>query len=75
MAKVSVQYRETIESVTLTLSEAEAHFIMDILACVGGCPDTSRRMHADSLMRSLREARVYGIGSDDIRTHSSISFS
>lgn len=75
MAKVSAQYRETIESVTLTLSEHEAQFLVDILNHIGGCPDTSRRMHADSLSKALKGARVYGIGSEDIRTHSSIYFS
>lgn len=75
MAKVSAKYRETIESVTITLSEHEAQFLADILTHVGGCPDTSRRMHADTLSKALREARVYGIGSEDIRTHSSIYFS
>lgn len=74
MAKASAQYRETIESLTLTLSEAEANFLVDILAFVGGCPDTSRRMHADGLIRALREARVHGIGSKDVRAHSSIYF-
>lgn len=39
--------------VTLTFTHDEAQFLMDILNRIGGCPDNSRRRHADDIRNAL----------------------
>lgn len=56
----------------LILDDAEAKTLHRILCRVGGCPDTSRRKYADSILHALEEAGFGGWeGSDD---SGSISF-
>lgn len=47
-----------INSVCLTLSSEEAEFLGDILGCIGGSPDSSRRRLSDEIRNALRKAGV-----------------
>lgn len=40
--------------VTLVLDGAEAQFLMDVLASIGGCGDTTRRKHQERISDALR---------------------
>lgn len=44
--------------VMLTLNEQEAQTLADILAKVGGVPETTRRRHASAIAGALEEAGV-----------------
>jgi hypothetical protein len=44
--------------VTLELSDKEAQTILDIMHFIGGCPETTPRMHADSIRRALEKCGV-----------------
>lgn len=44
-----------VNSVTLTLSENELKLLLTVLNRVGGCPKTSVRKHADSIISAIEE--------------------
>lgn len=44
----------------LNLTHAEGQFLADLMQFIGGCPDGSRRRHADAIREALLEA-----GADD----------
>lgn len=50
--------REQETRVILSLSENEALFLADLLMYVGGCPESSRRRHADSIRRALDRENI-----------------
>ena len=74
MAKATADFRRVLDRVTLTLSGDEAQTLRDILEHVGGCPDTSRRMHTDAVMNALQGQDVYPSNKSDVRAQSSIYF-
>lgn len=74
MANALAQYREVIESVTLTMSAEEAETLADILRYIGGSFETSRRKHADAISRALKKAKVRATAGEDIQEKSAIYF-
>jgi hypothetical protein len=50
----------------LTLTAAEARFLRDLMAHIGGCPHETRRLHANTIAAALNTAglRVTGFASD-----------
>ncbi len=74
MAKATADFRRVLDRVELTLSGDEAQTLRDILENIGGCPDTSRRMHTDAVRDALQAQDVYPSNKTDMRPQSSIYF-
>lgn len=58
MAKAMVKYKEMvrpIESVTLTLDQAEIGVLVTILRRIGGSTDSSPRKYADSILYAIED--------------------
>lgn len=66
-----VVYRQTLEvtpeedAYVLTLSQAEADVLVDILRNIGGCPTKTRRGFCDQIMHALEFSGVDGRGDED----------
>ena len=73
MAKAS-KTEKIVSEVSITLSGDEANTLCDILDRVGGCPDTSRRAHADAILWALKRLNIGTTNCKDIRPDSDIYF-
>lgn len=72
MAKAATKYQGM--EVTLTLTEAEAFTLRDILMLIGGSPDQSRRKHCDAIAVALDSQGIKGTNDEDIKPESVICF-
>lgn len=72
MAKATMKYLDM--EVTLTLTEAEAFTLRDILMLIGGSADQSRRKHCDAIASALDEQGIKGTNDEDIKPESVICF-
>lgn len=70
----NVEVKCIIESVMMTLTSEEANTLRDILANIGGCPDSSRRKYAEAIAEALDGAGITGTQRRDLRNGSSIYF-
>ena len=52
------------ERVKLSLTEKEAHFLRDVLMRIGGSPERSPRLHANSIRRALEDVGIRGTYAD-----------
>ena len=59
---------------TLTLNQAEAQTLRDILDNVGGDPDMSRRCYAEKIKAALESVGVSPSNIDDMRDGAAIYF-
>ena len=48
--------KTVVDGVTLTLNHQEARTLRYLMACIGGCPETSARMHAQAIRDALDAA-------------------
>lgn len=62
----ATQKEYVVKEVTLEMSEVEANFLADLLKCVVGNPDTSRRRHADAMFEAMRMLGIHGYGCKDM---------
>jgi hypothetical protein len=63
----ATQKEYVVKEVTLGMSEVEANFLADLLKAVVGNPDTTRRRHADAMLKAMDMVGVTGYGRSDIR--------
>lgn len=55
---MQISKSETITTFNLTINEAEARFLRDVVGQIGGCPANSRRSIADELSATLDSVGV-----------------
>lgn len=63
---MQISKNEAITTFTLTINEAEARFLRDVVGQIGGCPANSRRSIADELSATLESVGVRHEYVDDI---------
>lgn len=56
MAVAHAKTKTVPDGVTLTLNHQEARTLRYLMACIGGCPETSARMHTQDIRDALEAA-------------------
>lgn len=56
MAVAHAKTKTVADGVTLTINHQEARTLRYLMACIGGCPETSARMHTQAIRNALEAA-------------------